>query len=71
MNCTYFFSLVQFADTATDTQGFIARDDTRKEIVVVLRGRFVRTPKLPGFVVPDVASAHLSLIFSPTLNSSS
>lgn len=25
--------------TATDTQAFIARDDTRKEIVVALRGR--------------------------------
>lgn len=32
---------MQFSDGITDTQGFIARDDTRKEIVVVLRGRFV------------------------------
>jgi hypothetical protein len=29
-----------FNDAGTDTQGFIARDDTRKEIVVALRGRW-------------------------------
>ncbi|KII90280.1 hypothetical protein PLICRDRAFT_175042 [Plicaturopsis crispa FD-325 SS-3] len=32
-------TLVQeFSDSGTDTQGFVARDDTRKEIVVSLRG---------------------------------
>ncbi|KAA1470189.1 alpha/beta-hydrolase [Dentipellis sp. KUC8613] len=28
----------QFSDSGTDTQGFVARDDSRKEIVVALRG---------------------------------
>lgn len=31
--------LQQFGDNLTDTQGFIARDDTRQEVVVSLRGR--------------------------------
>ncbi|EIM86754.1 alpha/beta-hydrolase [Stereum hirsutum FP-91666 SS1] len=30
--------VTEFSDTGTDTQGFIARDDTREEIVVALRG---------------------------------
>ncbi|KIJ41480.1 hypothetical protein M422DRAFT_255385 [Sphaerobolus stellatus SS14] len=30
--------VTQFSNIATDTQGFIARDDNRKEIVVALRG---------------------------------
>lgn len=30
--------VTEFSDTNTDTQGFIARDDTREEIVVALRG---------------------------------
>ncbi|ETW78686.1 Lipase, class 3 [Heterobasidion irregulare TC 32-1] len=30
--------VAQFNDFITDTQGFVARDDTRKEIVVALRG---------------------------------
>jgi len=30
--------ITEFSEPVTDTQGFIARDDTRKEIVVVLRG---------------------------------
>lgn len=33
-----FGSACQFTDLLTDTQGFIARDDTRKEIVVAFRG---------------------------------
>jgi len=32
----------QFSKKLTDTQGFIARDDEKKEIVVALRGRSVR-----------------------------
>lgn len=37
---------VQFSNAATDTQGFIARDDTRREIVVALRGRYASRPGL-------------------------
>ena len=44
-NYTYLYKLnkltsVKFTDTPTGTQGFIARDDTRKEIVVSFRGTF-------------------------------
>ena len=31
---------IQFSNPATDIQGFVVRDDYRKEIIVVLRGRW-------------------------------
>ncbi|KAL0060487.1 hypothetical protein AAF712_012720 [Marasmius tenuissimus] len=37
----------QINDPATDTQGFIARDDNRQEIVVSLRGRWEVGAYLP------------------------
>jgi hypothetical protein len=45
-------------NAATDTQGFIARDDTRKEIVVALRGRSAESAHL--------ASCMVHLIFGST-----
>lgn len=37
--------VLQFSQNFTDTQGFIARDDNKKEIVVSLRGRCVKNHK--------------------------
>jgi len=61
-------------DVATDTQGFIARDDTKKEIVVALRGSTSATDFLtdadialvsytsPGVSSPSGTMAHLGFL---------
>ncbi|KAJ7922911.1 alpha/beta-hydrolase, partial [Mycena leptocephala] len=63
-----------FNDSRTDTQGFIARDDTRKEIVVALRGstsaqdfvtdaEIVLTPFVsPGVNAPAGSTAHTGFL---------
>ncbi|KAF7965376.1 hypothetical protein HWV62_44099 [Athelia sp. TMB] len=60
----------EFTDSTTYTQGFIARDDTRKEIIVALRGSssvgdFITDAELlledyssPGVTPPSGVSAH-------------
>jgi hypothetical protein len=41
-------------NAATDTQGFIARDDTRKEIIVALRGRSAESAHLASCMVHPI-----------------
>ncbi|KII92719.1 hypothetical protein PLICRDRAFT_482426 [Plicaturopsis crispa FD-325 SS-3] len=52
----------RFSDLLTDTQGFIARDDERQEIIVAFRGS-----QEPGDAITDAAIALVPLV-SPGVN---